>query len=145
LRLNRLTAPYGGDGAYGRYEQVSNRYLTDEIKQLQAQGVIAPIIFLSVAAFLLNVVLSRLIATQREQIAALKAFGYTHLEVGLHYLKLVLFIVAVGVGMGAGVGAWLGKGLTELYTKFYRFPVFHYDFHPPVVLLALAVASAAAV
>src|SRR5262245_18409758 len=73
LRLNRLTAPYGGDGAYGRYEQVSNRDLTDEIKQLQAQGVIAPIIFLSVAAFLLHVVLSCLIATQRVQIAALKA------------------------------------------------------------------------
>src|SRR6266567_296985 len=109
LRLNRLTAPYGGDGAYGRYEQVSNRYLTDEIKQLKAQGVIAPVLFLSVAAFLLNVVLSRLISTQREQIAALKAFGYTHWEVGLHYLKLVLVIVVVGVGLGAGVGAWLGK------------------------------------
>ena len=87
LRLNRLTAPYGGDGAYGRYEQVSNRYLSDEIQQLQAQGVIAPVLFLSVAAFLLNVVLSRLISTQREQIAALKAFGYTHWEVGLHYMK----------------------------------------------------------
>ncbi|MBI1914213.1 MAG: FtsX-like permease family protein [Planctomycetes bacterium] len=145
LRLNRLTAPYGGDGAYGRYEQVSNRYLSDEIKQLQAQGVIAPVLFLSVAAFLLNVVLSRLISTQREQIAALKAFGYTHWEVGLHYLKLVLVIVVVGVGLGASVGAWLGKGLTELYTKFYRFPVFTYDFHPGIVLAALAVASAAAV
>src|SRR5262245_228742 len=145
LRLNRLTAPYGGDGAYGRYEQVSNRYLSDEIKQLRAQGMIAPALFLSVAAFLLNVVLSRLISTQREQIAALKAFGYTHLEVGLHYLKLVLVIVVVGVGLGASVGTWLGQGLTELYAKFYRFPVFTYDFHPPVVLLALAVASAAAV
>src|SRR5947209_2510 len=145
LRLNRLTAPYGGDGAYGRYEQVSNRYLSDEIQQLQAQGVIAPVLFLSVAAFLLNVVLSRLISTQREQIAALKAFGYSHWEVGLHYLKLVLVIVVVGVGLGASVGAWLGKGLTEMYTKFYRFPVFAYDFHPPIVLMALAVASAAAV
>src|SRR5262245_9290491 len=50
LRLNRLTAPYGGDGAYGRYEQVSNRYLSDEIKQLKATSMIGPTIFLSVAA-----------------------------------------------------------------------------------------------
>ena len=145
LRVNRLTAPYGGDGAYGRYEQISHRYLSDEIKQLKATGMVGPIIFLSVAAFLLNVVLSRLITTQREQIAALKAFGYSHLEVGLHYLKLVLAIVAVGVGGGTAVGAWLGKGLTEMYAKFYHFPVFYYEFHAGIVALALLVASAAAV
>src|SRR5436190_4446361 len=145
LRLNRLTAPYGGDGAYGRYEQVSNRYLTDEIKQLKATSMIGPTIFLGVAAFLLNVVLSRLIATQREQIAALKAFGYSHWEVGLHYLKLVLFVVLVGVSVGTGIGVWLGKGVTQMYTKFYKFPVFYYEFDVSVVALALLVASFAAV
>jgi putative ABC transport system permease protein len=145
LRLNRLTAPYGGDGAYGRYEQVSNRYLSDEIKQLKGTSMIGPTIFLSVAAFLLNVVLSRLISTQREQIAALKAFGYTHWEVGLHYLKLVLFVVLVGVTLGTGVGMWLGRGLTEMYSKFYKFPVFLYEFDISIVSLSLVVASAAAV
>src|SRR5262249_28498443 len=145
LRLNRLTAPYGGDGAYGRHEQVSNRYLSDEIKQLKATGMIGPTIFLGVAAFLLNVVLSRLISTQREQIAALKAFGYTHWEVGLHYLKLVLFVVLVGVSVGTSIGVWLGKGVTQMYTKFYKFPVFYYSFDVSVVALALLVASLAAV
>jgi putative ABC transport system permease protein len=145
LRLNRLTAPYGGDGAYGRSEQVSHHYLSDEVKQLKATGMIGPIIFLSVAAFLLNVVLSRLISTQREQIAALKAFGYSHWEVGLHYMKLVLFVVTVGTGLGTAVGAWLGKGLTEMYAKFYKFPVFLYEFDAGIVSLALLVASAAAV
>src|SRR5262245_36231520 len=65
-RLNKLTLPYGGDGAYGRADQVSNHYLSDEIKQLRATSLIGPTVFLSVAAFLLNVVLSRLISTQRE-------------------------------------------------------------------------------
>ncbi|MEZ5582595.1 MAG: hypothetical protein R3F37_07365 [Candidatus Competibacteraceae bacterium] len=37
-----------------------------------------PVIFLGVAAFLLNVVITRLIGLQREQIAALKAFGYSN-------------------------------------------------------------------
>jgi putative ABC transport system permease protein len=145
LRLNRLTASYGGDGAHGRDEQVSYRYLTDEISQLKATGMIGPTIFLSVAAFLLNVVLSRLISTQREQIAALKAFGYTHLEVGLHYMKLVLFVVVVGVGIGTAVGAWLGSGLTQMYTQFYKFPVLQYEFDVSIVCAALLVASAAAV
>lgn len=145
LHLNKLTAPYGGDGAHGRTEQVSNRYVSDEIKQLKATGMIGPTIFLGVAAFLLNVVLSRLISTQREQIAALKAFGYTHWEVGLHYLKLVLFVVLVGVTVGTGIGVWLGKGVTHMYTKFYKFPVFLYEFDVSIVSLALIVASFAAV
>jgi putative ABC transport system permease protein len=48
-----------------------------------------PAIFLGVAAFLLNVVVSRLVATQREQIAALKALGYANRAIAAHYLKLV--------------------------------------------------------
>ncbi|HEX7010540.1 MAG TPA: hypothetical protein VF184_11190, partial [Phycisphaeraceae bacterium] len=68
-RLDELIEPYGGIGSYGREDQLSHRYLSDEIKQLRAMGLIAPSIFLSVAAFLLNVVVSRLIGTQREQIA----------------------------------------------------------------------------
>lgn len=144
-QLNRLTAPYGGDGAYGRGDQVSNRYLSDEIKQLKATGMIGPTIFLGVAAFLLNVVLRRLIATQREQIAALKAFGYTHWEVGFHYLKMVIMVVIVGMVIGTGIGVWLGKMLTLLYTQFYKFPVFQYEFDIPVVVSAFLVACVAAV
>ena len=38
-------------------------------------GAVVPIMFLAVAAFLLNVVMTRLVEGQREQIAALKALG----------------------------------------------------------------------
>ena len=84
-RLDDLTKPYGARGASGRKEHVSHHYISDEIRQLRSMGLIAPTIFFSVAAFLLNVVLTRLISVQREQIAALKAFGYTRLQIGLHY------------------------------------------------------------
>ena len=52
-----------------------------------------PLIFLGVAAFLLNVVVTRLIALEREQIGTLKAFGYRTSTIAVHYLKLVLAIV----------------------------------------------------
>jgi putative ABC transport system permease protein len=144
-RLDRLIEPYGGLGSYGRHDQVSHRYLSDEIKQLRANVIIVPAIFLGVAAFLLNVVLSRLIGTQREQIAALKAFGYSHWEVGLHYLKFVLVLVAVGSVLGTAVGAWLGRLMTAMYTQFYHFPVLSFRFDADVVALALLVSGAAAV
>lgn len=144
-RLDALIEPFGGFGAHGRRDQISNRFLSDEIKQLQRMGTIVPSIFLAVAAFLLNVVLSRIIALQRDQIAALKAFGYSNLAVGIHYLKLVLLVVIVGVAAGAGVGSWLGFKITQIYTRFYKFPMLMYALPPKVVVMSLGISSLAGI
>jgi putative ABC transport system permease protein len=143
-QLDRLTEKYGSVGAYGRADQVSHTYISDEIRQLRSMGLIAPVIFLSVAAFLLNIVLSRLINTQREQIAALKAFGYTKREIRRHYLKMILVIPTMGVLLGTGVGAWMGRGLTHLYSQFYRFPVAVFQLEYGVVVFALVLSVGAA-
>jgi putative ABC transport system permease protein len=142
-RLDDLTEPYGGLGAYSRADQLSHRFVSDELTQLRAMASIPPAIFLAVAAFLLNVVLNRLISTQREQIAALKAFGYKRIEVGLHFLKLALAIVFAGTVLGTAAGAWLGSGLTALYSRFFRFPAFAFSLEPGVVLLAATISFTA--
>jgi len=133
-RLDDLLAPYGGTGAYGREDQLSHRFLSEELKQQRTVATVFPIIFFGVAAFLLNVVTSRLISLQREQIAALKAFGYSNFAVGLHYTKLILLIVGIGVLGGIGAGIWMGKGMTNLYTAFYSFPYMIYVLRPRVLL-----------
>ncbi|MCP5277513.1 MAG: ABC transporter permease [Thiobacillus sp.] len=143
-RLDTLLAPYGGIGAYGRKDQFSNRFLSEELKQLQTTATVFPAIFLGVAAFLLNVVVTRLIATQREQIAILKAFGYPYLSIGWHYVKLVLGIALVGVAGGVALGVWFGTGLSNVYMDFYRFPYLEYVLEPRVILIALAVTGLAA-
>lgn len=143
-RLDRLTASYGGLGAYGRADQISSKFVTNEVRELRGVGVAIPIIFLAVGAFLLNIVLTRMIDTQREQIAALRAFGYTNVEVGVHYFKFVGLIVGVSVALGSAVGGWMGHGLTRFYTRFFHFPVFLYRLDVDVVLLALLVCAAAA-
>jgi putative ABC transport system permease protein len=144
-RLDRLTGPYGGLGAFGRADQPSHQFVTNEIKELRGMALVVPAIFLAVAAFLLNVVVSRLIQTQREQIAALKAFGYTGPEIGWHYLKLLLLMVVLGVALGTVVGAWMGRGVTEMYARFFRFPVFGYWLDGSIVLLALGISAGTAV
>jgi putative ABC transport system permease protein len=138
-RLDALTEPYGGLGAYGRVDQTSHAFLDGRMKQLRGMGLIIPTVFLSVTAFLLNVVLGRQIAMQREQIAALKAFGYTSWQVGWHYLKLVLLLVVLGVVFGTLIGAWMARGITALYAQFYHFPVFGFHMPPSVVVLAALV------
>jgi putative ABC transport system permease protein len=143
--LDDLLARYGGLGAYGRKDQVSHRYLSEEFRQLQQMATLFPIIFVGVAAFLLNVVISRLIATQREQVAILKAFGYTNTGIVIHYLKLVMWIVVFGVAGGIAAGAWLGRGLSNMYMDYYRFPFLLYELRPGVALTAGLVSAAAAV
>lgn len=126
-RLDRLLERYGGVGAYGRSEQVSDQFLANEMDGLRTMGRVAPAIFLAVAAFLLNIVVARLVATEREQIGLLKAFGYTNGAVGWHYMKMVLAIAAVGTVLGFGLGIWLGRGMTVLYTQFFQFPFLFYE------------------
>ncbi len=139
-RLDAWLARYGGTGAFGREDQFSNRFLTEELRQLKTTARIFPAIFLGVAAFLLNVVVSRMVALQREQIAILKAFGYTHWAIGLHYLKLVALVTLLGVAAGVALGAWFGQGLAAVYMETtFRFPYLDYRLRGEVVLIALAV------
>ncbi|MEZ6053166.1 MAG: FtsX-like permease family protein [Planctomycetaceae bacterium] len=144
-RLDDLIEPYGGAGSHGRDEQLSARFLDDELKGLRANAIVSPTIFLSVAVFLLHVVITRVISTQREQIAALKAFGYTHWEVGLHYMQFVMVITTFGAIVGTAGGGWLGKAITGLYAEFYRFPEYLYRFDLRIVAMALSMSVIAAV
>lgn len=143
-RLDTVLDQYGGFGAVGRKDQLSNRFLSEEFRQLQRFAEIFPAIFIGVAAFLLSVVISRIINTQREQIAALKAIGYSNRDVGVHYAKFVLFIVLIGVICGTAAGVWLGKGLSRIYMEFYRFPYLMYELRPPVVVAAALITAGAA-
>ena len=104
-RTDRILKRYGGLGAYDRDDQQSHKFISNELAQLWAMAIIMPTIFLGVAAFLLNVVLTRLISTQRDQIAALKAFGYPNWRIGDHYLRMVFLIVVVGVVFGTFRGS----------------------------------------
>lgn len=144
-RLDELTEAYGGLGSYVRDDQLSHKFVTNEIKEMRATAVMVPTIFLAVAAFLLNVVISRLINTQREQIAALKGIGYSSREIGWHYMKLILAIMLIAVALGTTAGAWMGSVLTELYTQFFQFPVFEYGLDAWIVVMALVVSTASAV
>lgn len=143
-QLDRLLQRYGGLGGYGRDEQESHRFLADEIEQDRITGIIVPSIFLGVAAFLLHMVLSRLVTMQRTEIAVLKAFGYSNVAVAIHYLKFALVAVLVGTVVGVGFGVWFGSALAEIYKEFFRFPVLEFSVGLETVGLAIAISAGAA-
>jgi putative ABC transport system permease protein len=144
-QLDRLLAPYGGLGAIGRADHQSNRFVSDEINQLRVTMAIVPAIFLGVAAFLLHIVLARLVATQRPQVGVLKAFGYDDFTIGLHYVKIVLGVELLGAIAGSVFGLWLGGRLTALYGAYYRFPVLEFTAGPGVIALATLVSAGSGV
>ncbi|HVE55623.1 MAG TPA: FtsX-like permease family protein, partial [Pyrinomonadaceae bacterium] len=142
--LDRLLKNYGGTGAYGRADQQSHRFISNEFSQLEVQGTFLPAIFLAVTAFLLHLVLSRLVSTQREQIGLLKAFGYANFEIGLHFLELAFAAVAGGAGLGVLLGMYLGSAMTNLYGDYFHFPVLQYEAGWLVILLSFVISFGAA-
>ncbi|MFA6969800.1 MAG: FtsX-like permease family protein [Gallionella sp.] len=143
-RIDELLKPYGGLGAYDRRDQRSNRFLNQELNQLGTLASLFPILFMGIAAFLLNVVIGRMVAMQREQIATLKAFGYGNLEVLWHYLKMVSVITGLGVVSGTVLGVWLAIKLSSIYMEIYHFPYLKFTLQPGTVLDAAAISLLAA-
>lgn len=137
-RLDLLLGPYGGIGAYSREQQISHRFVADEIDQLTTMAALLPPIFLLVAAFLLNIVLARLVDIEREVIGLLKAFGFPVRAILLHYVQLAVFLSLGGLVLGIGLGAWLGRGMAGIYQRFFTFPFLEFRIDAEAYLLAAA-------
>lgn len=142
--VDRLLEPYGGRGAYGRADHPSHIRVSDEIRILQTLSIGFPLVFLSVAAFMTNAVLSRLLTLQREQIAILKAFGFANRQIVLHYLKFAFVMVLGGAAVGTLGGVALGHRLVVMYHLFFRFPDLYFRFDRSAMVLALGVGVGAA-
>jgi putative ABC transport system permease protein len=144
-RVDTILGPYGGLGAYARKDQQSHWMLESELSELRTTGLLLPLVFSLVAAFLLHIVISRLVATQREQIGVLRAFGYSRLQIAWHYAQLVLTITAGGVAAGMPLGLALGWWLSDIYREFFHFPDLIFTVPWPAVVMGALIAAAVAV
>jgi len=143
-KVDQLLAPYGGVGAYRLDDHMSDIFIREEIDGLKATSKVVPPLFLAVAAFLLNIVITRMIESEREQIGLMKAFGYTSTEVGLHYLKFTLAIAAGGALLGCLLGVVAGRSLINVYTLYYKFPFLVFRVDPQAFVLGFSVSVLAA-
>jgi putative ABC transport system permease protein len=144
-RLDALLERYGGQAAYGRRDQTSHAFLDHGLDMLKNMSRTLPPIFVLVAAFLVNLTLSRIVTLEREQIGLLKAVGYSNLAVAGHYIKLVIVIAMIGIGIGSVAGTWLGVYVTRLFGDYYRFPFLIFDRSPDLYVAAAGLSVGAAV
>jgi len=143
--VDGVLATYGGRGAIPRRRQFSHYALSGELEQLSGMATTVPGLFLFVAAFLLNVSLSRMIELQRPEIAVLKCLGYTAWEIGSHYLAFALLVAGAGGVLGLIFGVWMGDGLVDLYLEFFRLPGEAFELTPRLALVGMAVSLGSAV
>lgn len=141
--VDSLLVPYGGRGAIARKDQLSHRVVENELQQLGVMGMAFPAFFVGVAAFLAGMVLTRLVATEREQIAVLKAFGYSSATVARHYLAYAAIAVAFGVLVGIVIGTWFGRRFTALYADILRIPGLQFRIDWGAMTIAMAVLAVA--
>jgi putative ABC transport system permease protein len=139
--IDRVLSPYGGLVAYDHKDHLSARQIDDRIRVLGGFSVAFPTVFLGIAAFMTSAVLTRLIRLQREQIAQLKAFGYSSIQVGWHYLKFALVIVLIATTIGGFLGLWMGNGVVIVYRQFFHFPWLPFRPDWPAILLALTASA----
>lgn len=126
-QMDRVLEPFGSQLAYDRSRQMSDVFVQDEIRQQRVMAFVLPSIFMAVAMFILNVILSRLIALHRGQIATLKSLGYSGLDLTFHYFQLVTLILLTGIGPALLAGAGIGHWYAGLYKEFFRFPVIDFS------------------
>lgn len=122
--IEGIIEPYGSLGVVRQRDQMSDRFLTDELVEQKTMSVVIPLLFLSVAAFLLNAIMGRIVSAQREQIATLKALGYPSFPIAAHYAAFVSLIAISGSIIGIGLGIIYGKAVMTSYASFFRFPNF---------------------
>ena len=127
--VDRLLDRFGGLGAYDLHDLPSNRFVTEEIDGLRRSSSSVPPIFMAVAAFLLYIVISRMVQAEREEIGLMKAFGYTNGEVGIHYFQLIMVIALGGALTGCLLGIAAGRAMVDFYLIYFKFPflVFRLD------------------
>lgn len=144
-RVDDLLKPYGGLGAFGRDQQISHSFIDAEIEQQRTGAMILPPIFYGIAAFLVSMVIGRIIALDRAEIGLLKAIGYSNAEVCLHYLLLAGLIAVAGTLLGWGVGTWLSHAVAQMYANFFDFPylVYRMSFNAYAISGVLALVSVA--
>lgn len=144
-QVDAVLRPFGGTGAISRKDQTSAFFVANELDQLRTMTWSIPVLFLAVSAFLLHVVLGRIVAGQRESIAALGALGYHNGELGRHFAKVVALVVFAGCAVGVVFGAWIASWMTEMYSRHYRFPSLPVVLSFGDVLLASSIAAVSGV
>ncbi len=137
--IARKLDAYGVANTTPVHEQMSVRFLADELTGLKVGAVIAPLIFLGVAALVLNILMGRMVTQQRPIIGTLRALGYSRGAITRHFLGFGIVVGISGAVTGILLGWWLQSLMCWMYKMFFALPSIDPHFYPDIFLKAIAI------
>ena len=137
--LERKLKTYGVFASIPLALQSSNQALHSELGGLATMSTFMPLIFLMVAALVLNVLMTRLAAGQRTVVGTLKALGYSNREIFVHFLKMGAVVGVLGAVLGSLLGYWIAGAMTGMYGFFFSLPDLGNRIYPSLIWISLAV------
>jgi len=143
-RIERELDRFGVTNTTPVQEQMSPRFLADELQGLKVSAKVVPAIFLGVAVLVLNILLGRMAVQQRTIIGTLKALGYSSTAVLRHYVGYGVIVGVAGAVAGLGFGAWVQVTMIGLYRQFFAMPGITPHFYPDVILFGVLISVGAA-
>jgi len=135
-KAEKILDPYGVFVKIKKENQISNRFLSDEIKGLETSAKIFPTIFLAVASLILLVLLNRMVRKERTEIGLLKAYGHSSLTVSVYYVKYALILGFMGCVMGYVLGKVIAGWMIGIYVDIYQFPLLEQRDYPDILVRA---------
>lgn len=136
-KLETVLKNYGILRSYPKEDQLSNMLLHEELQQLSGSVIILPIIFLSVAAMILFIMIGRIVDKHRGQIGLLKAFGLSDRRIFVHYISYSIIISTLGALLGILFGNWLADPIITIYQDFFYMPFVYAPTAPRYALFSL--------
>lgn len=115
---------YGVKKIIKRDDQLSHSMMMQEVDQVKVMTTSITILFLIVAAVIINIVLSRIIQKDRSSIGIMKGLGYDNLQILSHYVKYAGIIALISSVIGIVLSIPIAEGLTNLYIFYMNIPVF---------------------
>ncbi|SES83125.1 putative ABC transport system permease protein [Natronincola peptidivorans] len=120
---------YGVSRVTKREDQLSHSMMMQEVEQLENMSTAITLLFLIVAAVIINVMLSRLVKNDRMSIGVMKALGYSNLDILGHYTKYSLLIGLTGSIVGMVLSIPLSMLFTDMYMMFMNIPMLQMEIY----------------
>lgn len=122
-RIEQKLDKYGVKKIIKLEDQLSNDVLEQELDGIEMMSSVLPVMFLTVAAIIISIMLSRIVNNDRMAIGVLKALGYGNRIVLSHYIKYALAIGLAGAILGIWGGMMLAGPISRYYTVFFNIPL----------------------
>jgi len=133
-QVREVLAPFTILEMTTRDNQVSRTLMEMEVQQFHDFALFFPILFFTIAAFSIYMILSRMVRMQRPIIGLMRALGYPARSILRHYLSFALIVGALGIIVGSLLGVAATALVSKIYADTVGIPFVHFGVYPQVFL-----------